>query len=196
MFNCRMNYTNDVWVCEFQEGPDVLIAGKKLPAYLCIIRDYDSRYVVEGRYYQIKSVKNLQNSLVRAWSMYGISKTLYLNVMIDHAAALESIYHLQPIRIMCMPVYVKDEMMFSAPQNKFAPYQKDHCLPLDELNKKFSDYIDTVYNPKIHDRTGQSPIERYGQLLSSRRYIRLKHSLRYGSCPKHHKPEPNNKGDQ
>ena len=73
------DHTHDLWLGDFQEGPYVLVDGEVLPANLCLFIDCHSRYVVEGRYYLKQTLDIVIDSLIRAWTIHGSPKELYLD---------------------------------------------------------------------------------------------------------------------
>jgi len=171
--DCKINQTHDLWVCDFMsEGPYVLNNGELLPTYSCLII---SRYVIDGRYCHRQNLSALQDSLLRTWPAYGISKTLYLdNVKIDHAAAWQSVCHSTPIRLLWRQGYINEEMTFGVPQSQFEAYiGTGNILTLNELNRRFAAYVNA--HTKICDETGQSPKNHYQQHPS--RNIRIDRKL-------------------
>ena len=93
------DHTHDLWLGDFQEGPYVLVDGEVLPANLCLFIDCHSRYVVEGRYYLKQTLDIVIDSLIRAWTIHGSPKELYL----DNAKA----YISDALRSACYGIGIK-----------------------------------------------------------------------------------------
>jgi transposase InsO family protein len=167
---CRWtrDHPNDLWVGDFSYGPYVLENGEVQPTYLSLFIDCCSRYVVEGRYYLRQSLDILVDSLLRAWSIHGIPNDLYL----DNA----KVYHSNALKAACYGLHIKlihrtkgdpspgglVERIFGTNQSQFeAEVRAGDILPLDELNKGFSAWLDVVYHETIHSEIKEKPRKRH-----------------------------------
>jgi len=84
------DYSNALWVGDFEDGPYVLFQELVVRTHLCAFIDCYSRAVVEARYYYRQNLDILIDSLLRAWTTHGASSELYVdNAKIYHARALK-----------------------------------------------------------------------------------------------------------
>lgn len=179
-------YTNELWVGDFENGPFVICENEVVPTYLSAFIDCHSRYAVEARYYYKSTVDILIDSLLRAWSVHGCSKELYL----DNA----KIYHSNALKAACYSLGIKlihrtkgdpapgglIERMFGTCQSQFeAEVRAGDILTLDELNKYFSAYLAVSYHQKIHSEIKQTPEERYQNGFIGVRSVDLTQCIRF-----------------
>ncbi|MHC4453746.1 MAG: helix-turn-helix domain-containing protein [Planctomycetota bacterium] len=156
--------THDLWVGDFQEGPYVFVDGETVQTHLSLFIDAHSRYVVEGRYYLSQRLDILIDSLLRAWSIHGTSKELYLdNAKIYHSDALKSAcYHLR-INLLHRPPGDPApgglvERFFGTAQRQFeSEVRLGNILSLNELNKSFNAYLSVGYHQRIHSERSIKP---------------------------------------
>lgn len=165
-------HTHDLWIGDFQNGPYVLVDNEILPTYLSLFIDCHSRYVVEGRYYLRQTLDILIDSLIRAWSVHGSSKELYVdNAKIYHSNALKAVCYSLHIKLLHRPPGDPAagglvERIFETIQTQFeAEVRAGDILTLDELNRLFWAYLSVVYHKRVHSETKQPPQERYQQGL-------------------------------
>lgn len=178
--------SNDLWVGDFQEGPYVLVNGEAIRTHLSLFIDAHSRYVVEGRYYLSQRLDILIDSLLRAWSIHGTSKELYLdNAKVYHSNALKSAcYHLG-INLLHRPPGDPApgglvERFFGTAQRQFESEVRLGNIPtLNELNKAFSAYLSVHYHQRVHSETKQTPKERYDQGLKFSRNVDLNEVMQF-----------------
>lgn len=180
------DHTHALWVGDFEEGPYVLVNGEVLPTYLSLFIDCYSRYVVEGRYYLRQNLDILIDSLLRAWSVHGLSEGLYVdNAKIYHANALKAACFALTIKLLHRPAGDPPpgglvERFFGTNQGQFeSEVRQGNILTLDELNKAFSAYLDVVYHLRPHTETGEPPKERYDQGLKAVRHVDMDAAVRY-----------------
>jgi transposase InsO family protein len=180
------DHTHDLWVGDFQEGPYVLYEGEVLPTYLSLFIDCHSRYVVEGRYYLRQNLDILMDSLLRAWSIHGASKELYLdNAKVYHANALKSACYSIGIKLLHRGPGDPSpgglvERFFGTSQGQFeAEVRSGDILPLEELNRTFSAYLSVAYHPRIHSETNQPPKERYDQGVTVIRHVDMEEVIQF-----------------
>ncbi len=160
--------SNDLWVGDFSNGPYVYVDGEILPTYLSLFIDCHSRYVVVGRYYLRQSLDVLIDSLLRAWTMYGLSNDLYL----DNA----KVYHAKALKAACYALHTKlihrtkgdpapgglVERIIGTTQNQFETEVKaGDILTLDKLNEGFQAWLNVVYHKAEHSETNETPANRY-----------------------------------
>jgi transposase InsO family protein len=180
------DYSNDLWIGDFEDGPYVIYNNEVVPTYLSLFIDCHSRYIVEGRYYYRQNLDILIDSLIRAWSIHGTSKELYL----DNA----KVYHSNRLKAACYDIPIKlihrakgdpspgglVERFFGTSQSQFeAEVKAGDLITLDELNKSFSAYLEVVYHPNINSETNEAPEERYKNGLTVIRHIDLDQALKF-----------------
>lgn len=179
-------HTHDLWIGDFQEGPYVLVDGEALPTNLCLFIDCYSRYVVEGRYYLRQTLDILIDSLIRAWTIHGSPKELYLdNAKVYHSDALRSACYNLGIKLIHRPP--RDpapgglvERFFGTSQTQFeSEVRSGDIITLDAINQAFSAYLAVVYHTRIHSETNQSPKQRYDEGLTVIRHIDMDAALAF-----------------
>ncbi|MQS22855.1 hypothetical protein E4K60_24800, partial [Escherichia coli] len=179
-------HTHDLWIGDFQEGPFVLVDGEALPTNLCLFIDCYSRYVVEGRYYLKQTLDILIDSLIRAWTIHGSPKELYLdNAKVYHSDALRSACYNLGIKLIHRPP--RDpapgglvERFFGTSQTQFeSEVRSGDIITLDAINQAFSAYLAVVYHARIHSETNQSPKQRYDEGLTVIRHVDMDAALAF-----------------
>lgn len=179
-------HTHDLWVGDFQEGPYVLVGDEVLPTYLCLFIDCHSRYVVEGRYYLSQKLDVLIDSLLRAWSIHGKSKELYVdNAKIYLSNALKAACYNLCIKLLHRPPGDPPpgglvEKFFGTNQGQFeAEVRAGDILKFNKLNQAFSAYLNVAYHPRVHTETGKSPNELYKQSLTVIRHVDMNAAIEF-----------------
>jgi len=166
---------NELWIGDFSDGPCVLTPDAQVArAYLSLFIDCHTRYVVEGRYYLRESFDILIDSLLRAWSVCGLSEELYLdNAKIYHANALKSTCY--ALRIKLIHRTPRDpspgglvERLFGTNQSQFeTEVRAGDILTLDALNRAFHAWLHQ-YHHTVHSETKHMPAKLY-QVATKRR---------------------------
>ena len=180
------DHTNDLWLGDFQEGPYILVDGEALPTNLCLFIDCHSRYVVEGRYYLKQTLDIVIDSLIRAWTIHGSPKELYL----DNA----KVYISDALRLACCDIGINlmhrppgdpapgglVERFFGTSQTQFeAEVRSGDIITLDALNRAFAAYLAVVYHERVHSETNQSPKQRYDEGLTVIRHVDMDDALAF-----------------
>lgn len=185
---CRWTreHPNDLWVGDFSYGPYVLENGEVQPTYLSLFIDCCSRYVVEGRYYLRQSLDILVDSLLRAWSIYGIPNDLYL----DNA----KVYHSNALKAACYGLHINlihrtkgdpspgglVERIFGTNQQQFeAEVRAGDILPLDELNKGFSAWLNVAYHETKHSEIKEKPRKRHQERQYAVRTVDMDYVIKF-----------------
>lgn len=167
---CRWDrdHSNSLWLGDFQDGPMVLIDGQARRTYLSAFIDCHSRYVVSARYYLRENTAILIDTLLRAWQMCGKPRALYVdNGKVYYAKALELACASLQIRLLHRPPREpepggKIEKFFQTSQGRFeAEVRAGSIMNLDELNRKFSAWLDMDYHEAPHGEIGQAPRQCY-----------------------------------
>jgi transposase InsO family protein len=178
--------TNALWLGDFEEGPFVFNHKQQKPVrtHLSAFIDCHSRYVVSGHYYPAQHFNVLIDSLLRAWSVHGVSRELYLdNAKVYHANALKAACYSLNIKLLHRPP--RDaapggliERFFRTCQSQFeAEVRAGDILTLDELNRAFAAWLEVSYHQRTHSETGASPHERYHAGLPFIRHVNLEQVL-------------------
>lgn len=166
---------NQLWVGDFSDGPCVLTPeANVVRSYLSLFIDCSTRYVVEGRYYLRESFDILIDSLLRAWSVHGLSEQLYLdNAKIYHANALKSACF--SLRINLIHRTAGDpspgglvEKLFGTNQSQFeAEVRAGDILTLNQLNRAFQAWLHH-YHHTVHSETKHTPQDLYSSATKRR----------------------------
>ena len=178
--------SNALWLGDFEDGPYVLEDGRALETHLSAFIDCHSRYIVEARYYLRENLDILCDSLLRAWSLHGASRELYLdNAKIYHAHALKRACCALNIRLLHRGV--RDpapggliERFFKTVQSQFeSEVRAGETLTLARLNQALAAWLEVSYHNRPQEETGQAPRERYAQGQSFTRRIDLQQVLKF-----------------
>lgn len=181
------DYTNALWIGDFEDGPCVLMEnGEAKVSHLSLFIDCHSRFVVEARYYLREDFSILIDALLRAWSTHGCPEQIYLdNAKIYHADSLKAACYELKIDLLHRPVGDPAtgglvERMFGTIQTQFeAEVKAGKILTLDELNRSFAAYLSVCYHQNVHSETNQTPQERYQQGLRFTRHADLAKVIRF-----------------
>lgn len=178
--------SNILWLGDFEDGPYVLAGDRAVPTHLSAFIDCHSRYVVEARYYLRENLDILIDSLLRAWSVHGASRELYLdNAKIYHAHALKAACFALNIRLIHRGVGDPPpggliERFFETAQSQLeSEVRAGEILTLDRLNHALTAWLEQSYHQEPHSETGQPPRERYHQGRRFTRHVNLQEVLKY-----------------
>jgi putative transposase len=185
---CRWtrDQSNALWVGDFEDGPYVMVGDRAVETHLSAFIDCHSRYIVEARYYLRENLDILIDSLLRAWSLHGASRELYL----DNA----KIYHAHALRRACGPLNIRllhrgvgdpppgglIERFFHTAQDQLeAEVRAGPPLTLDRLNQALTAWLEVSYHERPNSETQQAPRLRYEQGRSFIRHIDLQQVLKF-----------------
>jgi len=185
---CRWtrDFSNALWLGDLEDGPYVMYADRAVPTHLSAWIDCHSRYIVEARYYLRENFDILIDSLLRAWSVHGASRELYVdNAKIYHAHALQRACCALNIRLRHRPV--RDpacggliERFFGTAQTQLeAEVQAGPTLTLERLNQALMAWLEVSYHQRPHSETKQTPRQRYEQGRSFSRHVDLQQTVKY-----------------
>ena len=180
------DFSNALWLGDFEDGPYVLAGDQALPTHLSAFIDCHSRYVVEARYYLRENLDILIDSLLRAWSVHGASRELYLdNAKIYHAHALKAACCALNIRLIHRGVGDPPpggliERFFETAQSQLeSEVRAGEILTLDRLNRALAAWLEQSYHQHPHSETAQPPLDRYHQGRPFVRHVNLQEVLKY-----------------
>ncbi len=183
------DHSNALWLGDFEDGPCVLVGDQAATTHLSAFIDCHSRYVVEARYYLRENLDILTDSLLRAWSVHGASRELYLdNAKIYHAHALKAACCALNIRLIHRGVGDPPpggliERFFGTAQNQLeSEVRAGEILTLDRLNRALVAWLQQSYHQHPNSETGQTPLERYHQGNRFTRHVNLQEVLKYFLC--------------
>jgi transposase InsO family protein len=185
---CRWtrDHSNALWLGDFEDGPCVLVGDQAVPTHLSAFIDCYSRYVVEARYYLRENLDVLLDSLLRAWSVHGASRELYLdNAKIYHAHALSAACFALNIRLIHRGVGDPPpggliERFFETAQGQLeTEVRAGEILTLDRLNRALVAWMEQSYHQQPNSETHQAPLERYHQANRFTRHVNLQEVLKY-----------------
>jgi transposase InsO family protein len=185
---CRWtrDYSNALWLGDFEDGPYVLEEDRVVQTHLSGFLDCHSRYGVDARYYLRENLDILIDSLLRAWSIHGASRELYLdNAKIYHAHALRRACCALNIRLLHRAVGDPPpggliERFFRTVQTQFEPeVRAGPILTLPRLNEALMAWLEVQYHRQINSETGQTPHDRYEQGRSFTRHVDLQQIIRH-----------------
>lgn len=162
----EVQMSNDLWQSDCMHGPKILQEGKRRKTYLFAILDDHSRLITYGQFYLAESLENYLDCLWTALRKRGVPRKLY----VDNGPSFRS----HRLQLGCASLEVglsyarpykpqgkgKIERFFRTVRTQFLPELPD-TITLDELNNRFSGYLDNVYHERIHGTTGQTPLARY-----------------------------------
>ena len=178
--------SNALWLGDFEDGPYVLHDDQVVQTHLSAFIDCHSRYIVDARYYLRENLDILIDSLLRAWSLHGASRELYLdNAKIYHAHALRRACCVLNIRLLHRGVGDPPpggliERFFGTVQTQLeAEVRAGPMLTLTKLNQALMAWLEVSYHQRPNSETGQSPRERYEQGRSFTRHVDLQQILRH-----------------
>lgn len=191
------DHSNALWLGDFEDGPCVLVGDRAVPTHLSAFIDCHSRYVVEARYYLCENLDILIDSLLRAWSVHGASRELYLdNAKIYHAHALKAACFALNIRLIHRGVGDPPpggliERFFGTTQTQLeSEVRAGEILTLDRLNHALAAWMEQSYHQQPNSETGQSPLDRYHQGQRFTRHVNLQEVLKYFLRRKRRKVHP------
>ena len=178
------DHTHDLWLGDFEEGPYVLVGQEIVPTHLSAFIDCHSRYIVEARYYLSQKLDILIDSWIRALATHGAPLALY----VDNA----KVYHARGLQTACYRLHVQllhrrphdpapgglIERFFGTAQSQFeSEIRAGDILPLDQLNRALSAWLEVSYHPRVNSDTRQTPQQRYDQGLTVIRQVDMDQAL-------------------
>jgi transposase InsO family protein len=161
---------NELWVCDFMHGPQIITANRTAKAILCAIIDDHSRMIVGHAFSTSETISSLTLVLKEAFLSYGLPKRLYVDngpsfssELLARSCALAgiSLIHSRPYD---SPSRGKVERFFRTVRERFLSGVQQN-VSLDELNEAFWLWLNDDYHHKFHSGIGERPIDRYSASL-------------------------------
>lgn len=178
------DYTNALWVGDFEEGPYVVHDGEVVPTHLSVFIDCHSRFGIEARYYYRQTFDILIDSFLRALATHGAPDAVYMdNAKIYHARALKAACF--DLRIKLIHRRARDpatagviEKLIQTIQGQLErEVRAGDILSLEQLNRALAAWLAVSYHQELHSETGQMPADRYRQGLKAMRPVDLQSVL-------------------
>lgn len=164
-------FVNDLWMTDFSPGPYLHPAqGKPLPTFLCVIIDDHSRLIPYAAYYPRADTQAFHHTLKEAVRRRGLPAKLYT----DQGAPFTNDH----TRIVCANLGIR--LLHAKPYHAWSKGKAERVIftiqsdfeaglrlpgqqaaSFEELNGKFSLWLQSVYHARVHSSTGLSPAERY-----------------------------------
>ena len=162
----EVQMSNDLWQSDCMHGPKVLHEDSQRKTYLFAILDDHSRLIPHGQFYLAENQENYLDCLWSALRKRGVPRKLYVDngpsfrshrLQIGCASLQIALTYARPYRPQGKG---KIERFFRTVRSQFLSTLPAE-LSLDELNRRFDDYLENRYHQRQHGTTGMSPIERY-----------------------------------
>lgn len=176
-------YVNDLWMVDFSPGPWIHADERKaISTQLCIIVDDCSRLIPFAGYYRKANTEAFLNTLKEAVLRRGLPLKLYTDqgkpFVNQHAHIVCAnlgirLLHAKPYHAWSKG---KCERLILTIQRGFEStlrIEGNQAHSLEELNQKFSTWIQVTYHQRIHSSTGVTPEARYHQDLLQIRKLEL-----------------------
>ena len=167
-------FPNELWMVDFSPGPYLQPPGssKALGTHLCLLVDDHSRLVPSGAYYAAANTQNFHQTLKDALRRRGLPAKLYTDqgapFTSDHTRVICANLNIRLLHAKPYHAWSKGkiERLFRTVQEDFEASLR---LPaqgvdsLEELNARFSRWLQEVYHRRVHSSTSMAPEVRFAQ---------------------------------
>lgn len=157
---------NDLWQSDCMHGPKVLVGGIMRKTYLFAIIDDHSRLIPHAQFYPHETIDCFRDCLIQALEKRGLPRRLYT----DNGSAFRT----HQLRYGCARLGIallhsqpgvpegrgKIERLFRTIRSQFIPLSTE-AVSVEELNRRFSRWVEQEYHQRTHSSTNQSPLQRY-----------------------------------
>ena len=165
-------FVNDLWMTDFSPGPYLhpVQGGKATPTFLCVIIDDHSRLIPYAAYFARADTQAFHQTLKQALRRRGLPTKLYTDqggpFTNDHTRVVCANLGIRLLHAKPYHAWSKgkaERVLFTIQQD----FEAGLRLPgqgvntLEELNAKFSLWLQSVYHARVHSSTGMTPTERY-----------------------------------
>ena len=173
-------HVNDLWMVDFSPGPVLRVDGKVVRTNLCLLVDDCSRLIPFAAYYSRADTEAFLYTLKEAVQRRGLPERLYtdqgkpfvcLHARVVCANLGIRLIHARPYHAWSKG---KCERLIQTIQKSFEAslhIEGNQAGNLEDLNEKFSVWIQTMYHLRVHSSTGLSPEQAYRQQSESLRHI-------------------------
>lgn len=165
---------NDLWMVDFSPGPRLRTEAGVLSTHLCILIDDCSRLIPFAAYYEKADTRAFMHVLREGVLRRGLPRKLYTDQgkpFVNHHTQVVCanlkirLLHAKPYHSWskgkCERVIRTIQQGFESPLH----IEGNHADSLSELNRRLSQWIQSVYHQRVHSATGAAPEERYQQQL-------------------------------
>ena len=176
----RFSYdtVNVLWQGDMSVGPYIVQNGKKLKTFLFAFIDDCSRLVPFAQFFFSEKFESLRTVFKEALIRRGIPKMVY----VDNG----KIYRSDTFQIACASLGIilthtkpydapskgKIERFFGTVKTRFFPLLKEKpASSLEELNRRFWQWLEEDYHRKVHASLGMTPLDVYLSQVSQVRMI-------------------------
>lgn len=169
-------YANDMWQMDTMFGPYVKNGRTSTQSKLIAFIDDASRVVPHGQFFFSENTGHLIEALRAALYKRGVPQTLYVdNGSIYTSLEINQICARLGIVLCHTPVRDgaakgKIERFFRTVRDRFLLQRMD-LSGLDELNRRFSAWLEADYNAREHGTLKMKPIDRFGMDLKRIRFL-------------------------
>ncbi|MFI3308006.1 MAG: DDE-type integrase/transposase/recombinase [Mycoplasmatota bacterium] len=173
-----MEYVNDCWQCDTSHGPVITVNGEKRKTYLIQVIDDASRLIVGHEFFWNDNSINFQKVLKQAIKTYGVPK----KVFVDNGTPYKNLQfqticaNIGTILIHSKPYTPqgkgKIERSFRTVKDNFVNCSEwSTFLSLEDLNTKYSEYVDFNYNNHEHSGINTTPRKRFTKDFDKIKFI-------------------------
>jgi transposase InsO family protein len=167
-------HVNDLWMVDFSPGPKIRQSNELLNTQLCVIIDDCSRLLPFAAYYRRADTQALHQTLKEAVLRRGLPYKLYT----DQGKPFVN----QHTRIICANLGIR--LLHAKPYHSWSKGKIERVIytlqqgfestlriegegaeSLEELNRKLSGWIQSIYHQRRHTSTGAPPETRYQEHL-------------------------------
>jgi len=165
---------NDLWTLDFLHGPKVPTTGRRWPqaTYLAAAIDDHSRFIPVASFYLAEDSRAVAAALKDGFLRYGLPRMLYC----DNGPAFVS----RHLDLACARLGIA--LVHSRPYDpasrgkieRFFRTVRSRCLEglgklsgLEELNRRFADWLEDDYHRRQHRGIDQRPLDRYLDALGA-----------------------------
>lgn len=160
---------NDRWIGDGLHGPEIAGAAVMLFAFV----DDHSRLIAAKRWFHTRgeAIQPICHALRLGLDSRGLPKSIH----VDNGSAFSS----KPFARACAALGIrlihsipgkpegrgKVERFFRTVRQQFlVEVSHSDITSLDDLNRRFDSWVETVYHQRVHSETGATPLERFGRL--------------------------------
>lgn len=159
---------NDLWTLDFLHGPKVAVAGRRWPqaTYLAAAIDDHSRFIPVAGFYLAEDSRAVAAALKDGFLRYGLPRMLYCDngpafvsrhLVLACARLGVALVHSRPYDPASRG---KIERYFRTVRSRFL-LGLGKLASLEELNRRFADWLEDDYHRRHHRGIDQRPLDRY-----------------------------------
>ena len=166
-------HANDLWVMDFMHGPKLRAGRRRRKTYLAAAIDDHSRFLTLARFYTRENSAVVVSALKEAFSRHGLPRILYCDngspfsskqLTLASARLGIALVHSKPYD---SPSRGKVERFFRTVRSSFLATLDLKGLSLDDLNPRFTHWLEQDYHRRRHSGISETPLARYLRSLAS-----------------------------